>query len=143
MSSKAFASVQKGFTEESEKSFRFLVTDFGFAGPERTAAVLQEVSYARSGMRCRIMLDHSEMSVVAEVEVELGDTLMTATLDNLISAAGIAPGNKVPHNAHTMRSLGNALSGQAKFLRSLLPHLGHESVLGLMERAGARQWHAR
>jgi hypothetical protein len=143
MSSKAFASVQKGFAAESEKAFRFLVTDFGFAGPERIDAVLQEVSYARSRMRCRIMLDHSEMSVIAEVEVEIGDTLMIATLDNLISAAGIAPGNKVPHNAHTMRNLGNALSGQAKFLRSLLPYLGQESVRCLMERARARQWHAR
>jgi hypothetical protein len=143
MSSKAFASAQKGFAEESEKAFRFLVTNFWFAGPERIDAVLQEVSYARSGMRCRVMLDRSEMSVIAEVEVEIGDTLMIATLDNLVSAAGIASGNNVPHNAHTVRNLGNALTGQAKFLRSLLPYLRQESVRGLMERARARQWHAR
>ncbi len=143
MSSKAFASVQKSFPEESEKAFRFLLMDFGFAGPERTGEVLQEISYARSGMRCRIALDHSEMSVMAEIEVEHGDTLMIASLDNLVSAAGIAPANKVPRNVHTVRNLGKALTGQAKFLRSLLPYLEREAVPDLMERARARQWHIR
>lgn len=32
---------------------------------------------------------------------------------------------------------------QGKLLRLLLPHLGQETVSGLMERAGARQWHTR
>lgn len=73
MSTRAFASIQKSFPGESEKAFRFLITDFGFAGPERTDEVLQQVSYARSGLRCRIAFDHSEMSVMAEVEVELDD----------------------------------------------------------------------
>jgi hypothetical protein len=143
LGSKAFASVQKSFTEESEKAFGFLTTNFGFAGPERTDEVLREVSYARSGMRCRITLDHSEMSVMAEVEVELDDSLMIAGLDNLVSAAEIASENEVPRNAHTVRNLANALTEQAKLLRLLLPHLGQETVSGLMERAGARQWHVR
>jgi hypothetical protein len=143
LGSKAFALVQKSFTEESEKAFGFLTTNFEFAGPERTDEVLRGVSYARSGMRCRIMLDHFEMSVMTEVEVELGGSLMIAGLDYLASAAEIVPGNKVPRNAYTMRNLVNALTEQAKLLRLLLPHLGQETVSGLMERAGARQWHAR
>lgn len=141
MSSKAFASVQKSFPEESEKAFRFLIIQFGFAGPERTHEVLQEVSYAKSGVHCRITLDHSEMSVMTEVEVEFGDTLMIARLDNLVSACGIAPGNKVPRNVHTVRSLEKALSSQAQLLSSLLPYLEQETVADLMERAGARRWH--
>jgi len=143
LSSKAFAAVQKSFPEESEKAFRFLVTDFGFAGPERTDEVLQELSYTRSGMRCRIGLDHSEMSVMTEVEVETRDTLMIARLDSLVSAAGIAPGNKVPRNVHTVKNLRKALSEQARLLRSLLPYLGQETVSDLMERARARLWHTR
>ncbi|MBV9446853.1 MAG: hypothetical protein JO345_13305 [Streptosporangiaceae bacterium] len=143
LSSRAFASVQRSFPEEAEKAFRFLITDFGYAGPERTDEVLQQVSYARSGVRCRIALDHSEMSVMAEVEVELGDTLMIASLDNLVSVAGIAPGNKVPRSVHTVRSLGKALAEQAKFLRSVLPYLEQETISNLMEGAGARQWHSK
>jgi hypothetical protein len=143
LSSKAFASVQKSFPEEAEKAFRFLVVDFGFAGPERSSEVLEEVSYIKSGIRCRIALDHSEMSVMTEVEVELDDTLMIARLDSLVSAAGIAPINKVPRNVHTVRNLGKALTEQATFLRSLLPHLRQGAIADLMERAGARRWHAR
>ena len=94
-------------------------------------------------MRCRITLDHSEMSVMAEVEVELDDSLMIAGLEGLVSAAEIASKNEVPRNAHTMRNLVNALTGQAKLLQLLLPHLGQGTVSGLMERAGARQWHVR
>jgi hypothetical protein len=89
------------------------------------------------------MLDQSEMSVIAEVEVELDGAVMIATLDNLVSAAGIAPGNMVPHNAHNMRNLTKALTGQAQLLRSLLPYLGQQTIAGLMERAKARQWHTR
>jgi hypothetical protein len=46
-------------------------------------------------------------------------------------------------SAHTMRDLVNALAGQAELLRLLLPHLRQETLSGLMERAGAGQWHAR
>jgi hypothetical protein len=65
MSSKAFASAQKGFAEESEKAFRFLVTDFGFAGPERTDAVLQEVSYARDPRdQRRVSAKHASVRMI-------------------------------------------------------------------------------
>ena len=139
MSSKAFASVQKSFIGESENVFSFLIADFGFAGPERTDEILQEVSYARPGMRCRVGLDHSEMSVMTEVEVEHGDTLMIARLDNLVSAAGIASGNRVPRNVHTVKSLRKVLAEQAGFLRALLPYLEQETVSDLMEHSRARQ----
>jgi hypothetical protein len=143
LSSKAFASVQKSFTEESEKAFKFLITDFGFAGPERTDEVLKEVSYARSDMRCRVALDHSEMSIMTDVEVEHGDTLMIARLDNLVSAARISSGNKVARNVHTVKNLEKVLTEQAKFLRVLLPYLEQETVSDLMECSRARQWHIR
>lgn len=143
MSSKAFASVQTSFPGAAEKAFSFLVADFGFAGPERTREVLQEVTYAKSGVRCRVALDHSEMSVMVEIEVELGGVLAVAALDKLVSAAGIAPGNAVPHNAHTVRNLGKALSGQAGLLRSVLPCMKQETISDLMKRAGAREWHVR
>jgi hypothetical protein len=94
-------------------------------------------------MRCRITLDHSEMSVMAKVEVELEDSVMIAGLDNLAPAAEIAPRNEVPCDAHTMRNLVNALTEQAKLLRLLLPHPGQETVSGLMEHAEARQWRTR
>ena len=94
-------------------------------------------------MRIRVMLDHSEMSVMTEVEVELDHAVMIAPLDNLVSAAGIAPGNRIPHNAHTMHNLEKALVEQAKFLRSLLPHLGQGKLFDLMERARASLWHTR
>jgi hypothetical protein len=143
LSSKSFSSVQKSFPEASEKAFRFLIMDFGFAGPERTDEVLQVISYARSGMRCRVELDHFEMSVMTKVEVEHGEKLMIARLDNLVSVTGIAAGNKVPRNVHTVRNLEKALTEQAKFLRSLLLYLRQEMVSDLMERAGARQWPIR
>jgi hypothetical protein len=143
LSSKAFAPVLKRFPEESEKAFRFLVTDFGFSGPELTNEILQEVSYARSDMRCRITLDHSEMSAMTEVEVEIDGMLMIARLDNLVSAAGIAPGNNVPRNVHTLSNLGKVLTEQARLIRSLMPYLEQKTVTDLMERAKARQWHMR
>lgn len=84
------------------------------------------------------------MSVMTEVEVERGDTLMIAGLDNLVYAAGIAPGNKVPHNVHTVRSLEKTLTAQAELLRSLLPRMDEEqSTFDLMASAKARQWHTR
>lgn len=143
MGAKAFASVQRSFAEEAEKAFRFLITDFGYAGPERTDEILQEVSYANLGIRCRVGLDHSEMSVMTAVEAELGDTLMIARLDNLVSAAGIAPANKVPSTVHSVKNLEKVLTEQAKLLRSLLPYLKQQTVPDLMERARARQWRAR
>jgi hypothetical protein len=143
LSSKAFASVQKSFTEESEKAFRFLVEDFGFAGPERDDEVFKRVSYALLGMRCRVTLDHSEMTVMAEVEIEDGDSVMIATLDNLVSVAGIEPGNKVPRTVHTVKSLEKVLNEQARLLRALLPHLEPEMVSDIMVSSKARRWHMR
>lgn len=143
MSSKAFASVQKSFLGESENAFRFLTADFGFVGPERTDEILQQVSYARPGLRCRVGLDHSEMSVMTEVEVEHGDMLMIAGLDKLVSAAGIVSGNKIPRNVHTVKTLRKVLTEQAGFLRALLPYLEQETVSDLMEYSRARQWRIR
>lgn len=143
MSSKSFALIQKSFAEESENIFQFLRADFGFSGPEFDNKFLQTLSYARSGMRCRIMFDHSEMSVLTEVEVESGGKMVIAGLDSLVAAAEIAPGNAVPHTVHSAKNLRKVLTRQAEFLRLLLPHLEPGTVNRLMERAGARQWNMR
>jgi hypothetical protein len=57
MSAKAFVTVQKEFAAEAELHFGVLVHDFGFVGPERTDLIIQQISYFKPGVRCRVSLD--------------------------------------------------------------------------------------
>jgi hypothetical protein len=49
---------------------------------------------------------------------------MIAKLDDLVSAARIVPGNKVPRTVHNLKSLEKVLIGQAAFLPFPATELG-------------------
>jgi hypothetical protein len=140
LSAKSFAAVQRAFPIEAENAFHFLVAEFGYAGPEGTQLVIQELSYVRPGLRCRISFDQSEMSVMVMVERQAGDARLVAPLDALAAAAGIVSANKVPQTVHTAKRLGGVLHEQACLLRLLQPFLDDAHAADLMDRAGARRW---
>jgi hypothetical protein len=141
MSAKSYALVRKKFAPSAEMAFAFLVDDFGFMGPERSDHIIQDLSYSKNGLRCRIYLDHTEMSILAEVELENGDVLLVATLQQLLAALNMS--RRVRVSAHSLNSMKNTLNDNADFLRNVLPHLTVGSAISIMKLAGAREWYKR
>jgi hypothetical protein len=142
LSKQAFVTVQRRFRDEAARSFGFLGTEFGFAGPEMHGVALPVVSFVGSGVRYRIMLDAQDQLVVTRVDVDLGRpaTRLTAKLEDLVQAAGVGVRNHVALSARSLKSLRRALESQARFVRLLQPYVGPGGIVDLMRKANAREW---
>jgi hypothetical protein len=117
--------VQRGFRDEAARTFGFLGTEFGFAGPEMHGVALPVVSFVGSGVRYRIMLDTQDQLVLTHVDVNLGcpATRLTAKLEELVQAAGVGVRSDVALRAPSLRGLRRALDSQARFVRLLQPYV--------------------
>jgi hypothetical protein len=140
LSKRAFATVQQSFTEEAERAFGFLASEFGLAGPEPQGVVTQGVAFSGGGVQYRILLDPDDKAVVTRVSVDGETATFVAELDSLV-AAGLGSRERIPRSAHTLSSLRHALEAQARLVRLLLPLMETAGAMELMQKAHAREWH--
>ncbi|HEY3684801.1 MAG TPA: hypothetical protein VGL93_17325 [Streptosporangiaceae bacterium] len=75
------------------------------------------------------------------MELENGDVLLVATLQQLLAALNMS--RRVRVSAHSLNSMKNTLNDNADFLRNVLPHLTVGSAISIMKLAGAREWYKR
>ena len=143
MSKRAFVTVQNSFADEAVRAFGFLVSEFGLAGPELLGVALPVVAFSGKGARYRVMLDPDDKIVMTRVEIDLDAKRLVAELDDLVQAAGLGSRNHVAHNAHTLKSLAQALESQARYVRLLQPYMKPETAVELMRKAKAREWSTR
>jgi hypothetical protein len=140
MSSRTFTTVQKVFMDEVERTFGFLTSEFGLAGPERVEVVLPVVTYAGPGFGYKMMLDSDDMTLFTQVNVDVEDGHLTAGLSELVFAAKLGTGHEVRCSAHNLYNLQKALESQASFVRRLHPLMNTDTTIELMKKAGARKW---
>ena len=141
LSGRAFATVRKSFAGEVVNSFQFLVSEFGFNGPEFDDTVIPGVAYAGRGIRCEILLDLANKTVTTQIEVQSGNVDFVADVKNLVQAAGLGALNQVRRSAHTLNALRQTLESHAKYVRQLQSHLTPQNGIELMRAADAREWH--
>jgi hypothetical protein len=145
VSRRAFDTVAKSYPEVVERIFEFMVTQLGGSGPQRDGRILPTIAYVWAPLSYRISLNDLEMTVVAQVEIDLGETRLVADFGELVKSAGLSSINKVPRTARTLYNLEQTLSGQADLFRRLHPLLWDGSGLkseafDLFRSAGAREW---
>jgi hypothetical protein len=141
LSKQAFVTVQRRFRDEVARTFGFLGTEFGFAGPEMHGVALPVVSFVGSGVRYRIMLDTQDQLVLTHVDVDPGcpATRLTAKLEDLVQAAGVGVRNHVALSARSLKSLRRALESQARLVRLLQSYVGPGGIVDLMRKANVRE----
>ncbi len=139
MGTKAWSSVLKSFYPEVESRFGFLVDEFGFAGPRRQDHIIRSVSYMTTGFGYEVSLEPREGKILTSAWTAYEERYLTAELDLLVEAAGLAPRQRVSLGAQSVFGLRKSIASQAHWVHLIHPRLV-ESTSGLELIRTAARW---
>lgn len=138
-----FVGVSKAFNDETASCFRFLVDEFGCAGPAFDDYVIPVVSFVGKDVTYEICFDTHEQVINTKIERRLDATRLVADLPDLVLAAGLGARNHVRATAHSVHGLRVALESQAGYVRLLQPKLTHANAVEFLRTANAKEWNIR
>jgi hypothetical protein len=121
------------FTREVVARFGYLVTDFGFHGPDDAAECY--VGYVRPPWSVWVVLDTRNRTVDTNVRFHDGVDDLHAPLTQLVVEAGVGRAQLAYGAAQTRRGMIASLDRQAGALRAVLPLLLGKGGYPLMMRA--------
>lgn len=140
MGSRASGTVIKSFRSNVERIFDPTVESLRLDGPEHQDNVMPSVSFFGSGLRYRVFLDISDMTVLTGVEVEADAVKLVAEVGAVASAAGITSPVHYSQSARTLHDLDKSLTSHARLIELIHPIATTESAPTIMRRANARKW---
>jgi hypothetical protein len=122
------------FFDEVTERFQFLVTDYGFSGPELTELLLQCATYHSDALEVSTYLSYEGASATISVSITLRSVpgRNHADLDHLVEAAGLAPFHLVRGQAHSGDAMRRTLDDNALWIRRLLPVLDDPGAADLL-----------
>ena len=128
----------RAFAEEVHRQLGFLVTEFGFLGPD--AGTDGWVAYHDDPLRVAVSLDHFGQDRGIDIMITLRTAdgkHLNARIEDLVIAAGLGSAQAIRGGGQTRRAAIKAVATATPFLRTLLPILRGPDAAALIRRATA------
>jgi hypothetical protein len=125
------------FQSEVRRRFGPMAAKWGMSGPVDDEVVIPSVTYQSAGLAYRWLHDPSDHAIIVHVVLHEEGVRRSASLDELVVAAGLGAPQHVRTGATTWRALQQAIESQAEWLERLHPRLSGPEAAAFLDESGA------